>query len=72
MNLVLAQIIESFDEKSHEQSVNNNSDEFVVKRSKFLGLDLHKADELEISHLDKIEDTVQIRMQKSLKNHVTD
>ena len=72
MNLVLAQIIESFDEKSHEQSVNNNNDEFVVKRSKFLGLDLHKADELEVSHLDKIEDTVQSRMQKSLKNHVTD
>ena len=67
MNLVLAQIIESFDDKSHEQSVNINPDEFVVKRSKFLGLNLHQAEELEVSHLDKIEDTVQNRLMKSLK-----
>jgi hypothetical protein len=66
MNLVLAQIIESFDQKSHEQSV-NISEEFVVKRSKFLGLTLHKADELDDIQLDKIEDTIQSRLILSLK-----
>jgi hypothetical protein len=36
-----------------------------MKRTKFLGLVLNKADELDVDQLDKIVDKVQSRMEKS-------